>query len=473
MVFQFKLVIEKMTHLLLLRPKIKISIPQQNPPIGLGYIASFLRLHGHKVDIIDCAIMKESYTQIRSRIEAMNPDVIGITALSSYYNEMRILAKVLRPLQIPIILGGVHVSALPELSLRECKADFVVRGEGELTILELMDKWFDEEGKKKIKGIAYLENGKIRINPNRELIQNLDDIPFPAWDLINPSWYPRQPHGEIYKRYPVAPILTTRGCPYSCSYCASTQFWRRKFRRRSARNIVDEIEYLVNDFKIREIHIWDDNFTLMRKHVVEFCREVLRRKLDLTFACPNGVRIDTLDKELLRLMRRTGFYSITFAIESGSQKILDRANKKINLKVIPEKLKIAKKLGFIIPSFFIFGLPGETYTTARRTIQFAKSLPLDTAVFFIAKPLPGSKLFDDWRQENNLLKLNYDWFSFNRFRNRLILKNGKKILNLPQDAYREFLFRPIQILRLLKMIYFYPKREMHHTIQRVFHYVFG
>jgi len=401
----------------------------------------------------------------------MNPDVIGITALSSYYNEMRILARILHPLKIPIILGGVHVSALPELSLRECGADFVVIGEGELTTLELMEKWQDLEAKDHIKGISYLENSRFQLNPARELIPNLDELPFPAWDLINPLKYPLTPHGYIMKRYPVAPILTTRGCPYSCSYCASTQFWRRKFRRRSAQNIGDEIEYLVNTFKIREIHLWDDNFTLLKKHVVEFCKEIQQRKLDLTFACPNGIRIDHLNRELLTLMRRTGFYSLTFAIESGSQAILDQANKRINLKVIPKILEIAKRLGYRTPGFFIFGLPGETYTTARRTIQFAKNLPLDTAVFFSAKPLPGSRLFADWRGKNDLIKVNYDWFHFSETGNQIELSDGKKKLNLPKDAYREFLFRPIQILRSLKMLYLYPKKEIFQTIQRAFHYI--
>ncbi|MHA1132637.1 MAG: B12-binding domain-containing radical SAM protein [Candidatus Helarchaeota archaeon] len=191
----------------------------------------------------------------------LNPDVIGITALSPYYSQMRILARFLRKLQIPVILGGVHVSALPELSLRECGAEFVVIGEGELTLLELMEKWQDEEGRKQIKGIAYLEDGQFKRNPDRELIANLDDLPFPAWDLINPKKYPQIPHGRVMKRTPFAPIFTTRGCPYSCSYCSSCNFWRRKFRKRSAKNIVDEIEYLVKTFGIREIHIWDDNFT--------------------------------------------------------------------------------------------------------------------------------------------------------------------------------------------------------------------
>jgi radical SAM superfamily enzyme YgiQ (UPF0313 family) len=461
------------THLLLLRPKIRIEIAQPNPPLGLGYLAGILRAHGHRVDLLDCAIMKDSYTRIRDQIKALNPDVIGITALSSYYSEMRRLARVLHPLHIPIILGGVHVSALPELSLRECGADFVVIGEGELTTLELMDDWQDTITRKQLDGIAYLENGMFKRNPARQLISNLDELPFPAWDLINPLKYPFHPHGEIIKRFPVAPILTTRGCPYSCIYCASTQFWRRTFRKRSAKNIVDEIEYLVNTFKIREIHLWDDNFTLQKKHVVAFCREILQRKLDLTFACPNGVRIDYLNKEILTLMRRTGFYSLTFAIESGSQTILDKASKKIDLKVIPTMLKTAKKLGYIVPSFFIFGLPGETYTTARRTIQFAKNLPLDTAVFFMAKPLPGSRLFDDWMLKNDLMKINYDWFHFNEPTNQIILSDGKKKLKLPTDAYREFIFRPKQILRLLKMFYFYPKRGMLQTIQRVFHYITG
>jgi len=460
-----------MTHLLLVRPKIKLLIAQPNPPIGLGYIGGTLRAYGHKVDILDCAILKESYHQITSRIKVINPDVIGITALSPYYTEMRLLARLLRKLKIPLILGGIHVSALPELCLRECGAEFAVIGEGESTTLELMDKWNDPENRNLIKGIAFIRNGKFILNSRRDLIQNLDDLPFPAWDLINPLKYPPHPHGQIMKRSPVAPILTTRGCPYSCAFCASTQFWGRKFRRRSAQNIGDEIEYLVQKFKIREIHIWDDNFTLLRKHVENFCREILRRKLDLTFSCPNGVRIDSLNRDLLKMMRQTGFYSLTFAIESGSQSILRKANKKIDLGGIPKIAKIAKQLGYILPSFFIFGLPGETYQTARRTIEFVKSLPLDIAAFFIASPLPGSKLFDNWVQEKNIIKFNYDWFHFHGIRDRLILTDGRNKLTLPSDAYREFNFRPKQIIRMLKVMPFYSRKDFFDLIRRVFHLI--
>ncbi|MHA1280724.1 MAG: B12-binding domain-containing radical SAM protein, partial [Candidatus Helarchaeota archaeon] len=328
--------------------------------------------------------------------------------------------------------------------LRECGAEFVVIGEGELTLLELMEKWQDEEGRKQIKGIAYLEDGQFKRNPDRELIANLDDLPFPAWDLINPRKYPPEPHGRVMKRYPVAPIFTTRGCPYSCAYCASTQFWRRKFRKRSAKNIVDEIEYLVKTFGIREIHIWDDNFTLRRDHVINFCREVLKRKLDLAFACPNGVRIDHLDKNLLTIMKRAGFYSLTFAIESGSQTILNNMNKKIDLKVIPKMAKIAKSLDYIIPAFFMVGFPGETYETARRTIQFAKSLPLDRFSFFVVQPLPGSNLFAKWIKTKHTHATNYEFYTF---KDKIVFHHGKRKLKLPKDALREFYFRPRQIIR--------------------------
>ncbi|MHA1325407.1 MAG: B12-binding domain-containing radical SAM protein, partial [Candidatus Helarchaeota archaeon] len=183
----------------------------------------------------------------------------------------------------------------------------------------------------------------------------------------------------------------------------------------------------------------------------EFCREVRRRKLDLTFACPNGIRIDTLDRELLTVMRRTGFYSLTFAIESGSQTILNRVNKNLDLSVVPKRFKLAKKLGYIIPSYFIFGLPGETYETARRTIQFAKSLPFDHPLFFLARPLPGSKFFDEWIREKKIREDDYyNLFHFYTFREKLELTSEDKTIILPKDAIREFYLRPIQIWRGIK-----------------------
>jgi len=221
------------------------------------------------------------------------------------------------------------------------------------------------------------------------------------------------------------------------------------------------------------IRIWDDNFTLIKKHVIGICREILKRKLDLRFACPNGVRIDSLNKEVLTIMRKTGFYSLIFAIESGSQSILDRAGKKIDLKVIPKMLKIAKSLGYYIPSYFIFGLPGETYTTARRTIDFAKSLPLDGMTSFVAKPLPGSRLFNEWIKTKDPSEINYKMFHFYGADNRLELSEGGKKLVLPRDAYREFHFRPKQFYRFLKLwLAHFHLNQFFPIVRNIWHFFF-
>ena len=433
-----------------MRPKINITEPMPCPPYGIGTMASILRQNGHEVYFIDCAILKQSYSQIIHQVKNLNPDVIGITALTPYYSEMKKLARMLYILKIPIILGGVHVTALPELSLKECGADFAVIGEGELTIVELMNLWQDKQKRKLIKGIAYIENNQFIMNPERELIENLDELPMAAWDLINPLKYPINDSYFKVKRLPVVGIFTTRGCPHSCSYCASSGFWKQKFRRRSPKNVVDEIEYLVKEFGIREVQIGDDYFNCDKKHVIEICREVLKRKLDLTFTCPNGLRIETMDKKLLTIMRKTGFYAITIAVESGSQALLNKANKKLDLKKVPGAVNLAKKLGFLLKGYFILGLPGETYETTRRTIQLAKKLPYNSLVVFMAKPLPSSTWFDQWRQNKDISKLDYNWFEFVEIGRTLEFSNGKRIIKLPKDAYRELYFRPIQIFRYLK-----------------------
>jgi len=420
------------------------------PHHGIGYMAAILRENGHEVHYIDCAILKQSYSKIISQIELLAPDAIGITALSPYYSEMKKLARMLHKLKIPIILGGEHVTTLPELSLKECGADFVVLGEGELTILELMNIWQDKEKRKHIKGIAYIENNHFIRNPERELIQNLDELPFPAYDLINPLKYPIADSYFKVKRLPVTGIFTSRGCPYACSFCASSAFWKHHFRHRSPQKVVDEIEYLMKSFGIREIQIGDDYFNCSKKHIIEICREILRRKLDLTLTCPNGLRIENIDEKLLTIMRKAGFYALTITFESGSQAILDGVNKKLNLRNVARNIKLAKKLGFFLKDYLVFGLPGETYETVRKTIQFAKSLPYDTIAVFIAKPIPGSSWFDQWSRNKDVSLLDYNWFNFVVNENKLEFSDGNRTIKLPIDAYREFFFRPIQVLRFLR-----------------------
>ena len=299
-----------MDKIVLIRPLFPRFL-QPNPPLGLGYLAAVLEKNGYKVYIIDCGLLNINYEKVIDYLIKIKPILIGITSLTVHYNQMKKLSNLIKEnselKDIPLVLGGVHVTFLPETSIKECNADFCIIGEGEITLLELVNAIKNKTPLNEIKGLAFKQNDDIIINEPRDLIENLDELPFPAWHLIPPNLYPQDPHGHEYIRAPYAPIMTTRGCPFKCSYCASTNFWKNKFRRRSPKNVVDEIEFLMKNFGIREIHIWDDNFTLIKNHVIGICNEIIKRGLDLKLKCPNGVRVDSLDEKLLAKMKKAGF----------------------------------------------------------------------------------------------------------------------------------------------------------------------
>ncbi len=444
-----------MDKIILIRPLFPKFL-QPNPPIGLGYLAAVLEKEGYKIFIIDCGLLNISYNKVIEYLIRINPLLIGISSMTVHYNEMKKLSRSIKEhsqlKNIPIVLGGVHVSFLPEESLKECNADFVIIGEGERTICELSNALRDKASLNEIKGLVFKSNGEIKINKPRELIENIDELPLPAWHLIPPDIYPQDPHGHEYIRAPYAPILTTRGCPYKCTYCASTNLWGNKFRRRNPKYVVDEIELLVERYGVREIHIWDDNFTLNKKHVLDICDELLKRKLDIKLKCPNGVRIDTLDEGILLKMKTTGFYQITIAVESGSQRVLDSVNKKLDLKRVPKVVKLLRKIGIVSRGFFILGLPAETINSLHETLQYSSKLGLDFASFFIAQPIPGSKIFEKWRKTVNLQ--NWDWSDIDyAVKGQNLSKIDPKVLiKFRNRAYLTFFLRPRTIYVYLKHI---------------------
>ncbi|MBD3186736.1 radical SAM protein [Candidatus Bathyarchaeota archaeon] len=384
---------------------------QVNPPIGLGYLASSLEQAGFTAIIIDMALHDIQWESIIRYIKKKRPLFVGISALTLYYDGMKKLSKFIKAHSpdTMVILGGVHPSVLPRYSLRECKADAVSIGEGEQTIVELAraiaNGALDLSG---IKGLAIWKDGEIIFTEKRDLIKDLDTLPMPAWYKINPNIYPKNPHGFLLKYLQVAPIFSSRGCPHDCSYCASCKFWGQKIRFRSPVKVVDEIEYLHDEFGIREIHFWDDNLTLKRSHIVGICKEIIKRGLNhMAFCTPNGVRVDTLNDTVLKWMKAAGFYKMTFAVESGSPELLRKSNKKTSLLKIAKNTVLAKKMGFILNSFFMLGFPGETRETMEETVRFACALPFDYSTFFIMKPLPGSAIFEQWRQGRSIK--DFDW----------------------------------------------------------------
>lgn len=439
-------------EIILLRPSFQMIFSQENPPIGLGYLASYLERFGFTVHILDLSSIKITTKVLVEFIARRAPVFVGITALTAYYNSAKELARLIKKEfpSLPLVLGGVHASALPELSIVECGADFVVIGEGEATALELarglMDGMTDFS---QVRGIAYRAGNRVVINGPRGLLEDVDSLPMPAWHKINPNRYPRQPHGSIMMFKEVAPILSSRGCPYACDFCASCKFWGQRIRFRSPVKIVDEMEYLKRNFGTREFHFWDDNLTVKRSHIVGICKEILKRKLNIAIAMPNGVRVDTLDEDLLKLMKRAGFYFLIFAVESWSKKVLLGYNKNTNLAKIARNVIIAKRLGFELGTYLILGFENSTIESMHRDIRFTKSLPFDLISFFLLKPLPGSKIFEIWADGKDLH--DFDWSAINYFNSKVATGNWEtRVLDEIQDrAFKEFYLRLPALLRTI------------------------
>lgn len=414
---------------LLIQPEYKDSWAA--PPLGLGYVASALRKAGHKVGLLDLTLKPLSDEEIKDFLFDALPDLIGISIMVRALPEVRRLVNLINNITdriVPIVIGGPQVTIEPEFTKRYTGANYAVIGEGEGFINNLK---------------PYIRN---------EQVKNIDELDFPAWDLMSPLNYNISPVLTPVKKTPVAPIITTRGCPYECSFCGGPLVWGKTFRRRSATNIVREIELLRDKFKIGEFFISDDNFTLSKQHAINLCKALLGRGIKLPWACPNGIRIDTADKELFYWMKKSGCYLVGFGIESGNQKILDKAHKQLDLKKVKSVVETAKKVGLMTYGFFIIGLPGETKQTIRQTIDFAKSLKLDRAYFNILIPFPGTEIFKLYSQK----KKDIDWANIDSGTGMIAEGidyddlTGKDLVYWQRRALREFYFRPRIMFSVLK-----------------------
>ena len=414
------------------------------PPLGIGYISAYVRRAGIECRIVDGLNLGLGASALADA--CAEADLVGISCLSDYFLDTIELAHALKARGKVVVVGGPHASALPEQTLRETGADFVAIGEAEQTMLELAT-YVDGGSKGKLPAGA-MAAGRSEFQP-RPLIADLDSLPFPDWEQMDPRTYKRAPHGGLIKRFPVAPITSTRGCPFDCRFCASPKLWGRRIRFRSPTNVVDEIEWLVKDFGVREIHFEDDNLTLRAEHAEGVCREIMHRGLDISWAAPNGIRADAVSPELLRLMRKSGCYYLAFGIESSSPEILERINKHTDLAKIEQAVRWASAAGIMTQGFFIFGLPGETRETIEQTIRFAKRLPLDRGQFLLLDVLPGSALWDELKDE-----VEVDWASRSYQQVKWVpdTVDEATLRAAPARAFREFFFRPRQLLKLLRFV---------------------
>jgi magnesium-protoporphyrin IX monomethyl ester (oxidative) cyclase len=385
-----------------------------------AYVAALLERQ-HKVRIIDAHIegwrnreqidgtrnrigLKDE--EIAERVRQWSPDIVGITVRFSGWSKTAYeIASAVKDIDknIITILDGQHPSARPEDCLTHPNIDFVVIGEPEHTILELVGALEEGtmQGLKKIKGIAFNESGERVVTPPRPAIQDLDSLPFPARHLLPMDAYfaavKENPlRGEISK--PWATMITSRGCPYSCVFCTVHIVMGKKWRARSPQNVVDEIEQLVQTYHIKQIDFDDNNMALDKKRMESICDLIVERGLDIEWFVPNGVRADTLDENLLTKMRRSGCKKIRIAPESGVQRVVNQIVKKdLNLKDVEKAVVSSKKVGIKVGCFFVIGLIGETKEDIKESINYAyklRQLGADRFYFSVAMPVYGTELYE-------------------------------------------------------------------------------
>jgi len=428
-------------------------------PLGLAYIAGFIEKEGFKVSILDANAENIDITKTTEKIANSPAQMVGITTTTMIIPIVYELSEKIKQISNKmIVVGGPHVSFMDTRTLEECMAiDIVVRGEGELTMLDLIK---NEGRPETVTGVTYRnrDTGQIVTNPDRERIKDINALPFPARHLFPVELY--RPGvvlniGVSGKDY--ASILTARGCPNKCTFCSSSHFWGTKVRLRSPENIVAEIESLIQDYGVKEIFFKDDTFTFPPARTEKICDLLLERKINVSWCC--YARVDSLTEKVVKKMKSAGCFGLDLGIESGNQEVLNRVNKRITLEQSRQAVKYAKNTGMMIYASFILGLPGDSLETINETINFAKELNPHFAHFFVATPFPGTELYKEAIQQGWLSQLeswkDLDASASTKYRNEAL--SNAEIRQLLIKAYREFYTRPHYLWQSIKRAVTHPK----------------
>ncbi len=401
----------------------------------MGYIAASLVGKGHKVRIYNAEVSKSDeevrpenienlldahsdyvraleqvdnpiWQEVGATLAEFQPEMVGITVKTAKYGSACRVSSLCKQYNQScyVIWGGPHPTIQPQEVMANSSVDFVVRGEGERTIIELVQAL--EDRKKDfghIAGLSFRRDGQVIHNRTRELIEELDELPYPAKDLI---LYP-----ERYSASNLSDTVTSRGCPYNCGYCGAKNLWTRRIRFRSVPDVLNELRQLQNEYGIGRFHFSDDSFTVNRRRTMELCQEMISQRIQLAWGCTT--RLDLIDDELLTTMSKAGCVSLSIGIESGSQRILDLIKKDICLHDVLPRLRLIMKRIFICYAYFMVGFPHETREDVERTIELMEEVgALGVQIIFsIFTPYPGTELFDLLR-ERGMLLATPDWNLF-------------------------------------------------------------
>lgn len=388
------------------------------PSIGLAWLVSYLRARtDYDVKLLDCLRLKErSMESWLDEILAEEYQVVGFMMFSRDVPAVQKISSAVKAKypRTTVVAGGAHVSALPEHTLKKLEhVDYAIKGEGEVAFYQLCRIVENGGGDlASVPALIYRENGQIKTNC-QYFEKSLDDLGFPAWDTINPRTYPHQPHGVVSRESMTAPIFATRGCPYHCTYCGAHLVVGYPIRERTVGHVIEEMEMVNRDYGVAEFHIEDDNFTLNNKYAISFCEEIVRRGHKWKFALPNGVRLNSLNPPLIKLMEKAGFYSFAVGIETATPRLLKQLKRGITLEAMRDKLQmVAANSKIQVVGYAFLGIPTETEEEMEATVKFLLDMPLARIGLGWCNALPGTEIF------NNLVKdgiIDMDTFDYSLF----------------------------------------------------------
>jgi anaerobic magnesium-protoporphyrin IX monomethyl ester cyclase len=454
-------------HVTLVNPSYPSGAPKSIfIPLGIGYLAAVLENKGYVVEIIDCQVSKLNRSQLEDIFVQSQPDIVGVTSATLTYNPALEIVKIAKE-TLPnclTVLGGPHVTVLDEQTLsKQPEVDIVVRGEGEQTMLELVDLAIRSklQNLPEVEGITFRKHGKVVRNKARSFIQNLDELPHPAYKHFELSKY-----SIVGKMY--LPIITSRGCPFQCTFCLASRMCGKHFRTRSPKKVVDELEWLRDEHRADVFAFYDDTFTFDRKRAYEICEEMKNRGFDLPWDC--RTRVDQISTEILSKMRDTNCQLIHFGVESGSQKMLNAMKKGTTVEQNEKAIKLTKKIGISVAISVVVGYPGETSDMLKQTFEFIRKTMPDYVYVCQAIPYPGTELYDNLRDLG--WEVSTEWNQYDEqsqvFANPLL--SPRKIDEMRGDFYDKF-FSPTYFLRKSLKRNFYSqimaRTALNHLLWRI------
>ncbi len=367
------------------------------PPLGLAYVAANLEKYGYSVSIVD---FESSWEKTFSAIRKYRPKVVGVTCTSPMLNDVLKIAKLAKKLKAKTIVGGTHVTALPEEVAKHEEFDIVSFGEAEQTILEVVQALDGKMKLNDVKGIAYKDKGQIIKTANRPFVKDLNTLPFPAYHLLDMKKY--RFYALFDKTKGFFTMITIRGCPFNCVFCNTQTMFSKRVRYRNPKNVVADAELLSRKYDVKEIYFYDDTFSLDMKRTERFCSLLENKKLGLIWS--TETRSDRVDLQLLKKMKQAGCYMIGYGFESADQKILNNLKKGTTVKQNKEAVRLTHKAGMLVRAFLLIGAPGETKGTLRKTVKFSLMKGITYVHFNIVTPYPDTALWHDAIKEG-LLKM--------------------------------------------------------------------